>query len=261
MKFEVRNGNFGYDKDNKILKDINISISGNSILSILGPNGVGKTTLVKCMLGLLKWSGGETYLDDKPVSKMKHKEFWRMMGYVPQAKLSAFAYTVEEMVLLGRNTHLKEMELPGEKDYKIANECLEYVGISHLKHKLCSKISGGELQMVLIARALTAEPKMLILDEPESNLDFRNQLIVLNTIKELSKEKNIPAVVNTHYPSHALSISEQALVLARDRYLYGDAKKIITEQSMESAFGVYVKIADIKTDKGLHTCVLPVALT
>ncbi len=258
MTFEVKGGCFGYDR--QVLTDINFKVEDNSILSILGPNGVGKTTLVKCMLGLLKWSRGNTYIDGVEMSQIKHGDFWKKIGYVPQAKLSAFAYTVEEMVLLGRNAHLKMSQQPGEEDYAIAKESMEYVGIQHLKHKLCSKISGGELQMVLIARALTTQPSMLVLDEPESNLDFRNQLIVLNSIKELSKYKKIPSIVNTHYPEHAITISDNALVLSEEGYLHGMVEDVITEKGMKKAFGVNVKIAQVPIAGGDYTCVLPISI-
>ena len=261
MTFEVVNGSFGYDKSRDILKNISFKVEQDTVLTILGSNGVGKTTLVKCMLGLLKWTGGQTLLDGVPVSQMKYTDFWKKIGYVPQAKLSAFAYTVEEMVLLGRNAHLKMAELPGERDRQIALDALDCIGVKHLQHKLCSKISGGELQMVHIARALAAEPALLILDEPESNLDFRNQLIVLNTIQHLSKEKHISSIVNTHYPEHAISISDDTLILqGNGSCTWGPTREVITEPLLREAFGVNVKIADIPLEHGSYTCVMPVAL-
>ncbi len=261
MKFEVVNGNFGYDKSREILRNVNFSLGDNMILTILGSNGVGKTTLVKCMLGLLKWTKGETLLDGQPATQMKYHDFWKKIGYVPQARLSIFAYTVEEMVLLGRNAHLRMTQLPGEKDRAIALECLDAIGAKHLRHKLCSKISGGELQMVLIARALAAQPSVLILDEPESNLDYRNQLIVLNTIRDLSKQKHISSIVNTHYPEHAISISDMTLILNGDgTSAYGPTRSTITEPLLEKAFGVNVKIRDVPIDDTSYTCIMPVSI-
>ena len=261
MKFEVVDGRFGYEKGKEILRDINFTLEDDAVLTILGSNGVGKTTLVKCMLGLLKWTSGSTLIDGQEVGNMKHTEFWKKIGYVPQAKLSAFAYTVEEMVLLGRNAHLKMTEMPNEDDREIALDCLDCIGVKHLRHKLCSKISGGELQMVLIARALAAQPSMLILDEPESNLDFRNQLIVLNTIRELSKEKHISSIVNTHYPEHAISISDMTLLLQGDgTSVCGTTRSTITESLLQNAFGVNVKICDVPVDGSKYTCVMPISL-
>lgn len=261
MNFAVKDGCFGYSEKRRILNHIDFEICEKEILSILGSNGVGKTTLLKCTLGLLNWKSGETQIDGKSLRNMKHTEIWRQIGYVPQAKLSAFAYTVEEMVLLGRNSHLKMLEQPGKKDWEIAEKCIDKIGIGHLKGKLCSKISGGELQMVLIARALSAQPKLLILDEPESNLDFKNQLIVLETIKNLRDEEGISAIVNTHYPAHAISISDKALILNRDgSSVFGPAHSSIIEENLEKAFGVNVKIKDFYHREKKYTCVLPLSI-
>lgn len=204
MIFTVKDGCFGYANGRQILNHIHFEVQDKEILSILGSNGVGKTTLLKCTLGLLNWKSGETQIDGKSLRTMKHADIWKSIGYVPQAKLSAFSYTTEEMVLLGRNSHLKMLEQPGKRDREIAEKCMDRIGIGHLKGKLCSRISGGELQMVLIARALTAQPRLLILDEPESNLDFKNQLIVLETIKAFAMRKGflpllIPTIRNMPY--------------------------------------------------------------
>jgi iron complex transport system ATP-binding protein len=261
MKFEVKKGCFGYASGRKILNDITFSIKEKEILSILGSNGVGKTTLLKCTLGLLEWNSGQTLIDNKNIVEMTHRELWQRIGYVPQAKLSTFAYTVDEMVLLGRNSHLKMLEQPGKKDKDIAKQCIEKIGIGYLKGKLCSKISGGELQMVLIARALAAEPNLLILDEPESNLDFKNQLIVLETIKNLRDEEGISSIVNTHYPAHAITISNKALILNRNgTSSFGEADSIIVEHNLQRAFGVNVKIEDVYHQEKKYTCVLPISI-
>ena len=261
MNFSVKDGCFGYSNGKQILNNINFSVDEKEILSILGSNGVGKTTLLKCTLGLLNWKSGETLIDGKNIKNMTHRELWSSIGYVPQAKLSAFAYTVDEMVLLGRNSHLKMLEQPGKKDREIAEKCIERIGIGYLKGKLCSKISGGELQMVLIARALAAEPKLLILDEPESNLDFKNKLIVLDTIKNLRDEEGISCIVNTHYPDHAISISDKSLILNRDgSSIFGPADSVISEQHLEKSFGVNVKIEDFYHSDKKYTSVFPISL-
>ena len=260
MNFKVENGCFGYGKGKNILNDINFNVNEKEILSILGSNGVGKTTLLKCTLGLLNWKSGQTLIDGKNIKSMSHKDTWSSIGYVPQAKLSTFAYTVEEMVLLGRNSHLKMLEQPGKRDKEIAEECIKKIGIDYLKGKLCSKISGGELQMVLIARALAAQPKLLILDEPESNLDFKNQLIVLETIKNLRDEEGISSIVNTHYPNHAIAISDKSLILNRDgSSVFGLADEVINEENLNKSFGVDVKIADFYHENKKYTSVFPIS--
>lgn len=259
MNFEVEHASFGYRKEPDILKDIHFQIGKGEILSILGSNGVGKTTLLKCTLGFLPWRSGQTLIDGKPWSEWKNQEIWKRIGYVPQAKRSAFSYTTEEMVLLGRNAHLGLLSQPTKKDYDHAKECLEMVGMSRLIGKLCNEISGGELQMVLIARALATDPELLILDEPESNLDFKNQLIVIHTIRDLCKERGISSIVNTHYPEHALAISHKAMILNRDgTNAFGPANEIINEERLAKAFDVDVRIRSFMVVDNTHTCVLPI---
>ena len=228
---------------------------------MLGSNGVGKTTLMKCMLGLLKWTSGRSCADGEDVRRIPHAQLWKRIGYVPQAKQAVFAYTVEEMVLLGRSAHLGLAKQPRAEDREIALSCLRDVGIERLKGRLISRISGGELQMVLIARALATQPEMLILDEPESNLDFRNQLIVLETIAGLRRERGLSFIVNTHYPEHAISISDKTLLLTGGgRSLSGPTAQVITEENLHSAFAVDVCIRDLDVQNGKYTCVLPLKL-
>ncbi|MDR1137574.1 MAG: ABC transporter ATP-binding protein, partial [Synergistaceae bacterium] len=202
MIFSVERASFSYPRGRRILKDINFGIRPGQILSVLGPNGAGKTTLLKCMMGLLKWGEGASAIDGIPIDRINYRELWKKIAYVPQAKYSALSFTAEEMVVIGRNAHLGTFGQPGADDYRYAAQALDEVGAGRLKDKLCGEISGGELQMVLIARALAAHPSMLVLDEPESNLDFKNQLIILETIERLARERNISCVFNTHYPAH-----------------------------------------------------------
>ncbi len=242
MIYEVKNGSFGYKKT-EILKDINFTVRDGEVMSVLGPNGVGKTTLLKCMMGLLKWKEGESLLDGENIRNIKPRDFWQKIAYVPQAKGSAFGFSAIDMVTLGRSAHLGTFSQPKAEDKEAARQAMEDMGILHLKDKLCTEMSGGELQMVLIARALTINPKLLVLDEPESNLDFRNQLIILETIRELSKKRGISAIVNTHYPEHALKISDNALILNREgKNIFGKAEAIINEENMKQAFSVQVHI-------------------
>ncbi len=261
MIFEVKNATFGYKGGKTILNDISFNLEQGEILSILGSNGVGKTTLLKCTLGFLSWKTGATYIDNKNWNQWKNQEIWKRIGYVPQAKRSAFSYKAEEMVLLGRNAHLGLLAQPSKEDMKLAEKCLEMVGMERLKGKLCNEISGGELQMVLIARALATNPELLILDEPESNLDFKNQLIVINTIKNICDNEGISSIINTHYPEHAIAISNKALILNRDGTShFGAAEEIINEQNLKKAFDVDVRIRSFEIDGNIHTCVLPIGM-
>ena len=260
MTFSVRGGSFSYGAD-LVLNRISFSVASGEVLCILGPNGVGKTTLLKCMMGLLKWDEGETLIDGRALESWRQKDLWRRIAYVPQAKGVAFGFTAFDMVLLGRSAHLGTFEQPDEKDKRIALSAMEDTGIAALKDKLCTEMSGGELQMVLIARSLAVEPEMLVFDEPESNLDFKNQLIILNTIYRLAKERGISAVVNTHYPAHAMKIADKALILNKDgESTSGAIEKVITEDSMKKTFGVQVHINEFEYQNTKYKDVVPLYL-
>ncbi len=257
MIFQVKNGNFSYG-NRKILNNINFSIKDGEILCVLGSNGVGKTTLLKCMMGLQKWHSGETLLDGKNINQIPNKEFWKKIAYVPQAKNSVFSFSALDMVTMGRSAHLGTFAEPKKEDEELALEAMESCGITWLKDKLCTQMSGGELQMVLIARALTVKPQMLVLDEPESNLDFKNQLIILNVIEKLAREKNISAIVNTHFPAHAMKIGTKALILNKnDSALFGFTNEIINEENMRHTFNVQVHINEFDYDNRHYRSVEP----
>ncbi|MBR4400937.1 MAG: ATP-binding cassette domain-containing protein [Synergistes sp.] len=255
---EVRGGWFYYDEGADILRDINFCIDEPDILCVLGANGAGKTTLLKCMLGLRKWKRGTTFLRGRGIKHIAARDFWSSVGYVPQARLSSFAYRVDEMVLLGRNPHIRAGAMPGEKDIKAAREAMELAGVSALSGKLCSRISGGEYQLVLIARALAAEPRLLVLDEPESNLDFKNQKKVLSTISSLCKERGLAAIVNTHYPEHAMDIAQKALLLMPDRSsVCGSASCVLNEENLKRAFEIDIHIHRFRVGRRDYASILP----
>ncbi|QTQ16815.1 ABC transporter ATP-binding protein [Treponema parvum] len=260
MIFSVENGFFSYG-NTTVLSDISFAIESPEILCVLGSNGVGKTTLLKCMMGIQKWNRGKTLIDGKRLEQIPTKKLWQKIAYVPQAKNSMFAYTALDMILMGRSAHLGVFAQPSAKDYEIALKSMTEVGILHLKDKLCTQISGGELQMVLIARALTTNPQLLILDEPESNLDFKNQLIILDTIKKMSSERGISAIVNTHYPAHALQIADKALILNKDgTHKFGECGSTITEDSLRKSFSVNVAITGFARDKREYRTVVPLSI-
>lgn len=257
MIFQVKNGGFSYGQ-RKILENINFDVKDGEILCVLGSNGVGKTTLLKCMMGLQKWHSGETLIDGKNISQIPNKEIWKKIAYVPQAKNSVFSFSALDMVTMGRSAHLGTFSQPKKEDEEFALAAMETCGITWLKDKPCTQMSGGELQMVLIARALTAEPKMLVLDEPESNLDFKNQLIILDIIKKLSVEKNISAVVNTHFPAHAMKIGNKALILNKnDSAIFGTTEEVITEENMRKTFNVQVHINEFDFENHHYRSVEP----
>lgn len=257
MKLEVKNGNFGYE--NKcILKDINFEIPENTIMTILGPNGVGKTTLLKCIMGFLKWNSGENYMDGKPLSSYSSKAFWQKTSYVPQAKQSVFSYGVVDVVMMGLNAKQSFFSTPKAEDYDKAIHMLDLLGISKLANKSCNGLSGGELQMVMMARALISEPELMILDEPESNLDMKNQLQIMNTIEKVSEEFHTSCLINTHFPNHALQISDTTLMLGYgNKQVAGKTKDIVTAEHIKEYFNVCAKVVALNVEAKEYKTIFP----
>ena len=260
MNLTVKNGSFFYKKDTPIFNNINFSVDAGEILAILGPNGAGKTTMLRCITGMLKWRGGESLLDGEAISTMNSRKLWSKMAYVPQAKSASSAYTAFETVLLGRSSHLNAFSAPKQADLEKAREVMELLGIYHLADKKCTAISGGELQMVLIAKALASDPQVLILDEPESNLDFKNQLIVLDAMSRLA-EKGMTCIFNTHYPAHALQRADKSLILSRGgAYVFGATSAVVTKENIRRAFGVEAVIGEIETPGNILQNVIPLQI-
>lgn len=261
MMLRIENGSFSYQKGVKIFENINFEVQAGEILAILGPNGAGKTTMLRCIMGMLKWKQGQSLLDGENIATMPAKKLWSKMAYVPQAKSVSSAYTAFEMVLLGRSSHMNTFSAPKKEDIKKAEEVMALLGITYLADKKCSAMSGGELQMVLIARALAADPEVLILDEPESNLDFKNQLVVLNAMSTLA-EKGMTCVFNTHYPAHALQRAHKALILSKGGdYVFGETATVVNEENIQKAFGVHAIIGEIETKENILKDVLPVGIS
>ena len=257
MKLEVKNGGFGYG-EKMILKDINFEVGDNMVMTILGPNGVGKTTLLKCIMGFLKWKNGECLMDDNVMNYRSMKEFWQKTSYVPQAKQSAFSYKVMDAVIMGLNSRQNFFAIPSERDYEKAYEVLKILGVEKLVDKHCNALSGGELQMVMMARALISEPELLILDEPESNLDMKNQLMIVNTIERVAEEFKTSCLINTHFPNHALKISDTTLMMGYgNKQLQGKTMDIVTEDNIREFFGVCSKVIPLRAESERYYTIFP----
>ncbi len=258
IKLNVSNGGFGYTQQ-YLFRNIDLVVEDCEVLAILGPNGIGKTTFLKCIVNMLSWREGRAYLNDFNIKDISSKELWKLVAYVPQAKSSAFNYTVHDMVVLGRSSHISIFSQPDKNDEKIVDRVLEKLKISHLSGRSCRTLSGGEMQLVLIARALAGEPKMLIMDEPESNLDFHNQLMILNIIKEISK--SMTCIINTHYPEHALRISDKALLFkGNGETIFGKTNDVITEENLRQALNVNVLIGTVPVNTETYRYILPISI-
>lgn len=260
MILKIENGSFAYKGGPDILRNINIEIGSGEILAILGPNGAGKTTLLRCMMDMLRWKSGRSLLDGEDIHGMPARKLWSRMAYVPQAKSAASSFTAFQTVLLGRSSRIGVFSQPSEADMEAAERVMKSLGIMDLADKQCHAISGGELQMVLIARAMAAEPEILVLDEPESNLDFKNQLIVLDTISELAS-KGVACVFNTHYPAHALQRADRSLILTKGgECVFGSTSSVVTEANIRNAFGVNALIGEIETPENIMRNVIPLSI-
>jgi len=243
MRFKVYNGKCGYDTTT-VLQDVSFTVESGEVLCLLGPNGAGKTTLFKSILGLLKMQGGSVELDGKDMLALSRAQIARMIGYIPQAHNPPFPFKVLDVILMGRTAHLGLFSSPGKEDLEIAEEILDILSIRHLRNKIYTKISGGEKQLVLIARALTQKPLMLVMDEPTASLDFGNQLLVLSHIKRLA-DRGLGIVMASHFPDHAFLYSTKVLLLKSGRlYAAGTPEEVITEQNLERLYGVNVKIVN-----------------
>ena len=261
MILEIEKGCFGYPRQAEILRDVSLKLEEGKILSILGPNGIGKTTLLKCMVGLLDWKSGKSLLYGKDIRTLSPRQIWSVISYIPQSHTFAFSFTGLEMVMMGRSSHLGTFGQPGEKELTMAQEMMERVGITRLANKDCNRMSGGELQMVLIARALINEPKLIILDEPETGLDFHNQILVLNMIERLAHEEGISAVMNTHYPTNALSISDHAFMLNKTgAFIYGPTQDVLVEENISKSFDVNVVVNEFTYGEKVMKSIVPVSL-
>lgn len=255
MILNIKNLSCGYGAKT-IVSGISLTVKSGEVLCILGPNGAGKTTLFKAILRFLKLKSGEIRIDNENISNWNRKKLAKAIGYVPQAHTTPFPFTVRDVVVMGRTAHIGTMGSPSRKDIEISENNIEMLGISYLKDKIYTEISGGERQMVLIARALTQEPDILIMDEPTSNLDFGNQIRVLRQISKLAK-KGLTIIMTSHFPDHAFLCSTQVALLQKgNKFSVGNADDIVTEKNLKEAYGVNVKIITASLCNGyeIKTC-------
>lgn len=256
MRLDLEDVSCGYGS-RVVLRDISFDLRSGEILCLLGPNGVGKTTLFKTILGFLKPMNGEISLDDEDISKWPKRKLAKAIGYVPQAHTPPFPFNVLDVVVMGRTAHMGMFSSPSEEDINIAEEALESLNILFLKDRIYTEISGGERQMVLITRALTQMPEILVMDEPTSNLDFGNQIRVLEQINRLAKS-GLGVIMTSHFPDHAFLCSTKVALLQKNNvFITGSVDEVVTEENLKSAYGVNVKISSMVSESGelLKVCV------
>jgi iron complex transport system ATP-binding protein len=243
----IESASFYYDSKKVLFKGLSLKLERNRTLAILGPNGVGKTSLLRCLMRFLKLKTGSVYINEIDNRDIADSVFWRTVSYVPQAKNMVFGYSVLNMIMMGRCPYIGMGRLPKKEDIAAAEEVMARLGLEHLAERSCNSLSGGELQMTLIARALVKSPSLLIMDEPESNLDMKNQLKILDIIQSLKREQNLTIILNTHFPTHAMRVADKVLLLGNDRYLYDDTHAAITEENIMEYFGVCSEIVEMES--------------
>lgn len=236
---------FTYPKTSKkVLDGLTFSMDKGDILCLLGPNGTGKSTLLRCIMGLLRPQGGTVELDGRDLTRMAARERARLLAYVPQTTSLAFAYDVREVVLMGRVGHLSLGSGHTSHDQDVATECLERLGIRHLEERTYQELSGGERQMVMVARAMAQQASYLVMDEPTAALDYSNQVRILQMIQDLS-DQGYGILMTSHFPDHAFLACTKA-VLMRDGVVQvqGDPAQAVTSESLTDLYGTSVCVAD-----------------
>jgi len=236
---------FSYPEEQRlVLPGFSLDIPVGSITAVLGPNGVGKTTMLYLALGWLKPQAGSIFLAGNHLKHYSRRELGQWMGLVPQTEHIAFDFSLVEYVLLGRAPYLNPLEMPGENDIRIARDALERVGLGHLRHRSVLNLSGGERQLLLTARALAQQPRLLLLDEPSSHLDLGNKVRLMNLIRELSTQK-VSILLTTHEPELASAIATH-LVLMREGKIQdtGHIADVMTSDKMTNLYGVPIFVKD-----------------
>lgn len=242
---EVVDAGFGYRPGRWVFRHHSFSLARGEVCAILGPNGRGKTTLLKCLLGLRRLQEGQI-------------EVAGTAGYVPQVHGAAFPYRTLDVVLMGRARHLGLFASPGRRDVDLARRALEQVGLADLAERPLSSLSGGERQLALIARALASACEVLVLDEPASALDLKNQSLVLGLLRRLAGQ-GMTVVLSTHNPQHAAFVADQvALMLAPERFLVGPTDTTLTETHLAQLYGVELRRLRFEHDGRERQTVVPI---
>lgn len=221
-----------------VSESVDLSISTGEVLCLLGPNGCGKTTLFRTVLGLLPPLAGRVLVQGQPVQHWPRAEFARRVGYVPQAQAGVFAFEALDMVLMGRAARLPLLARPSGADRAMALACMQRLQIAHLAARRYTELSGGERQLVLIARALAQEPALLVMDEPTASLDFGNQIRVLEQIEALSAQ-GMAMLLSTHQPEHGLRVASRIALLGHGRLLgVGEPRAVATPAALAELYGI-----------------------
>jgi iron complex transport system ATP-binding protein len=258
MKLQASHLDFGYGT-RRVGSDVSLSLEAGEVLCLLGPNGSGKTTLFRTLLGLLPPLGGQILMDGMDLQRRKRSEVAQRVSYVPQAHAAFFPFTVREVVLMGRTAHLGVFSSPSRRDREIALAAIERVRLAHLADSIYTRISVGERQLALIARALAQDARIMVMDEPTANLDFGNQVRVMEHIQALART-GMGVLLSTHDPDQAFICADRVAMLHEGKLArIGAPAEAITAESLRQLYGVDVEVTQIETASGTRrTACIPV---
>ena len=242
-----------------IVKDISCHADQGEILCLVGPNGCGKTTLFRLILGSLPLSAGNVRIDGQNTKDLSPKELAGLIAYIPQYHTPVYAYTVLDIVIMGRTSHFSAFEAPKTIDRETAFAALEKVNALHLANKKYTALSGGQRQLILIARAICQSAKVFVMDEPASNLDYANHQLLMEVIADLAK-KGYCIVMSTHSPEHPVSIGSKVLLMKNGTVAgFGPPARVITPENLQSVYGIEMDVIAIQDRYGVkRTICLPV---
>ena len=229
---------------------LSFTMSAGEILCVLGRNGEGKSTLFKTILGLLPPRTGEVQVDGEATSAWSPRRRALTFGYVPQSSGGAFPFTVAELVLMGRTAHRGVFAAPSAADREAADQAIAVLGIEHLAERKWLRVSGGERQLALVARALAQEPRILVLDEPTASLDFGNQVRVLDAIRSLAETRGLTVLLSTHHPEQAFACADRVALLAGGELLcIGAPAEVITTETLRACYAVDVAVLPVAENR------------